>query len=75
MALTDVEIRAAKPQTKANGDPKAYSLSDAGGLYLLISKKGGKLWRWNYRYDRKSKTMTTLDSKTNNLDSNALAHS
>lgn len=51
MALTDVKIRTAKPKFTA------YRLADAGGLYLLISASGGKLWRWNYRYDGKQKTM------------------
>ena len=51
MALTDVKIRTAKPAAKA------YRLADAGGLYLLVTPSGGKLWRWNYRYDGKQKTM------------------
>jgi integrase len=51
MALTDVKIRAAKPKKSA------YRLADAGGLYLHVSPSGGKLWRWNYRYNRKQKTM------------------
>jgi integrase len=57
MALTDVEIRTAKPLTDADGNPKANRLYDTGGLYLLVSESGGKLWRWNYRYHRKPKTM------------------
>jgi hypothetical protein len=51
MALTDVKIRTAKPAAKT------YRLADAGGLYLLVSPSGGKLWRWNYRFDGKQKTM------------------
>jgi integrase len=51
MALTDVKIRSAKPKAAV------YRLADAGGLYLLISPSGGKLWRWNYRYGGKQKTM------------------
>ncbi len=52
MALTDVKIRSAKPKATA------YRLADAAGLYLLISPSGGKLWRWNYRYDGKQKTIS-----------------
>jgi integrase len=52
MALSDTEIRKSKP------GPKAYKLSDGGGLYLWITPAGGKLWRWDYRYTRKPKTMT-----------------
>ena len=51
MALTDVKIRAAKPAAKA------YRIPDSGGLYLLIVPSGGKLWRWNYRFGGKQKTM------------------
>lgn len=51
MALTDVKIRAAKPAAKG------YRLPDSGGLYLLIAPSGGKLWRWNYRFGGKQKTM------------------
>lgn len=49
--LTDKKILAAKPKA----DP--YGLVDGDGLYLLVSPSGGKLWRWNYRFDRKQKTM------------------
>jgi integrase len=52
MALTDVKVRTAKP------DENAYGLADTGGLYLLVTPSGGKLWRWNYRYDGKQKTMS-----------------
>jgi len=51
MALTDVKIRGAKPKATA------FRLADAGGLYMLVSPSGGKLWRWNYRYAGKQKTM------------------
>lgn len=51
MALTDVKIRAVKPAEKA------YRLADTGGLYLLVPPSGNKLWRWNYRYGGKQKTM------------------
>jgi integrase len=52
MALTDTEIKKAKPKEKA------YSLNDSGGLYLWITPAGGKLWRWAYRFDRKEKLMS-----------------
>lgn len=39
MPLSDVAVRAAKPQTKP------VKLSDGGGLQLLIAPSGGKLWR------------------------------
>jgi integrase len=51
MALTDTEIRKAKP-TK-----KPYKLGDSGGLYLTVMPPGGKLWRWKYRFEGKEKLM------------------
>lgn len=52
MALTDVKIKTAKPQEKD------YKLSDDGGLYLLVTKAGGKLWRLKYRRDGKEKKLS-----------------
>lgn len=43
MALTDVTARNAKPREKD------YKLADGGGLYLLVTPSGGKLWRLKYR--------------------------
>jgi hypothetical protein len=49
--LTDTKVRTAKPR------PKSYKLADANRLFLLVAPGGGKLWRWNYTYDGKNKTM------------------
>ncbi|WP_226948687.1 tyrosine-type recombinase/integrase [Rhizorhabdus wittichii] len=49
--LTDTKVRNAKPQ------PKSYKLTDTNRLFLLVAPGGGKLWRWNYVYDGKNKTM------------------
>lgn len=49
--LTDAKVRSAKPR------PKPYKLADANRLFLLVAPGGGKLWRWNYTYDGKNKTM------------------
>ena len=43
MALTDISIRGAKPKDKA------YKLSDAAGLYLLVKPNGAKYRRLKYR--------------------------
>lgn len=51
MALTDVAARTAKPKEKA------YKLTDERGLYLVVDPRGGKLWRFNYRFERKQKTL------------------
>ena len=51
MPLTDVAIRNAKP------DRKPSKLSDGGGLFLLITPQGSKLWRFAYRFAGKQKTL------------------
>ena len=43
MALTDVAVRSAKSREKD------YKLADGGGLYLLVTPAGGRLWRLKYR--------------------------
>ena len=52
MALTDTEIK------KLKAGSKPYQRSDGDGLYLWVTVKGGKSWRWNYRFDNKEKTIT-----------------
>jgi integrase len=43
VALTDTAIRKAKPAERE------YKLADSGGLYLLVTPAGGRLWRFKYR--------------------------
>ena len=50
MPLTDIAVRNARQA------PKPYKLSDGGGLYLLVTPTGGKLWRHNYRHGAKQLT-------------------
>lgn len=45
--ITDMKVQKAKPQEKP------VSLFDGGGLYLLITPSGGKLWRFKYRFNNK----------------------
>jgi integrase len=52
MKLTDTKVRNAKI------GKSPVSLSDGGGLYLHITPAGGKLWRYNYRFGGKQKTIT-----------------
>lgn len=47
MALTNVDIKNAKPREKS------YRLYDEKGLYLEVTPAGGKLWRLKYRYGGK----------------------
>ena len=51
LALTDVAIRNAKPGTKA------VKLADGGGMFLLVTPAGGKLWRLKYRIDGREKLL------------------
>jgi integrase len=51
MALTDTEIRRSKPADKA------YKLFDSGGLHLLVTPSGGRLWRWKYRFEGTEKQL------------------
>ena len=52
MALTDTEIKRAKPASEP------YRMADGGNLFLLVTPSGGKLWRWAYRFEGKQKLMT-----------------
>jgi len=51
MALTDLKIRAAQPESKP------YHLTDGHGLFLAVQPNGSKLWRWKYRYHGKFRLM------------------
>ena len=52
MPLTDSAIRNAKPKEKQ------YKMTDGSGLYLLVTPKGGKWWRLDYRFNGKRKTLS-----------------
>jgi integrase len=49
--LTDLALRTAKLAAKP------YKLSDSGGLYLLVTTKGQRYWRFDYRFMGKRKTL------------------
>jgi integrase len=51
MALSDIVIRNAKPGAKP------VKLSDGGGMFLLVTPTGGKLWRLKYRIDGREKLL------------------
>ncbi len=52
LPLTDIQVKNAKPKAKE------YKLADGGGLYLLITPSGGKLWRFKYRFGGVEKRLT-----------------
>lgn len=49
--LSDVKVRNARP--RKNG----YKIFDGGGLFLMVTPSGGKLWHFKYRYDQKEKKL------------------
>lgn len=59
MQLTDAAIRNAKPGIKPDGTTttKPYKISDSGGLYLLVTPAGGKLFNVKYRFNGKEKKL------------------
>ena len=50
--LSEVKVRNAKPQANE------YKLFDGGGLFLLITPSGGKLWRFRYPFDKKEQKLS-----------------
>jgi integrase len=52
MPLTDLAVRNAK------GGEKPRKMTDGGGLYLLVQPNGSRLWRMNYRWLGKQKTLS-----------------
>ena len=52
MALTDQKIRSVKPSERQ------VKIFDGGGLFLLVTPRGGKLWRLKYRHEGKEKLLS-----------------
>lgn len=50
--LTDTAIKALK------SGPKDFKKSDGGGLFLLVTSRGSKLWRLAYRFAGKQKLLS-----------------
>lgn len=50
--LTDTGIR------RARAGDREMNLFDGGGLYLVVSPSGSKLWRYKYKFEGKSKKMS-----------------
>lgn len=43
---------------RADPKPKPYKLGDGAGLYLYVAPGGGKLWRYDYLFGGKRKTLS-----------------
>jgi len=52
MALTELQVRQAKPEKKN------FKLHDKEGLYILVTPKGQKYWRAKYRFAKNEKTLS-----------------
>jgi integrase len=50
--LSEIKVRSAKSKESE------YKLFDGGGLFLLVTPSGGKLWHFKYRFDKKEKKLT-----------------
>jgi hypothetical protein len=49
--LIETEVQAIKPLRYSR------KVSDGGGLYLLVTPKGGRCWRYAYRFAQKQKAL------------------
>jgi integrase len=49
--LSEAKVRTAKPKESA------YKLFDGGGLFLMVTPSGGKLWHFKYRFDMKERKL------------------
>lgn len=52
MALSALGVKNAK------STGKTYRMADSDGLYLLVTEKGAKLWRFDYRFEGKRNTLS-----------------
>lgn len=50
--LSETKVRTAR------GKEKPYKLFDVDGLYLLVTEKGGKWWRFKYHFNGKEKLLS-----------------
>lgn len=54
LPLSEMQVSKAKVK---NGESQ-ITLFDGGGLFLLVTAAGGKLWRFKYRFDGKQKMLS-----------------
>ena len=50
--LSNTGVKGAKPKEKD------YKVADEKGMYLFVKKSGSKLFRFDYRFNGKRKTLT-----------------
>ena len=52
MPLTEAKVKSLKPKAKA------YKVSDYDSLFVLVTPKGSKLWKYKFRIDGKEKSLS-----------------
>ncbi len=60
MPLTALGVKNAKPKAKP------YKIADEKGPYLVVTPGGSKLWRFDYRYGEKRKTLRSANGTMSN---------
>ena len=58
MTISNMQNLSVTAIKSAKCGDKPFKLYDGGGLYLLIHPKGGKYWRYDYRFVGKRKTLS-----------------
>jgi integrase len=60
MALSDTRVKSLKAGLKPDGTAtnKTYRVTDEKGLYIEVTPKGGKRWRFKYRFGGKEKLLS-----------------
>jgi len=60
MPLSDIKVKSLKAGIKPDGTAtsKSYKVTDERGLYLEVTPKGGKRWRFKYRFGGKEKLLS-----------------
>ena len=52
MPLSEAKLKALKPKSKP------YKVSDYDSLFVLVTPKGSKLWKFKFRIDGKEKSLS-----------------
>ncbi|MDB2705794.1 integrase arm-type DNA-binding domain-containing protein, partial [Pseudomonadota bacterium] len=60
MALSDIRVKSLKAGIKPDGSTtsKTYTVFDEKGLYVEVTPKGSKRWRFKYRFQGKGKLLS-----------------
>src|SRR5690242_4390187 len=56
--LSDPAVRNARPGKDAKGKPRPRKLADSHGLYLFVSRRGARSFRYDYRFNGRRRTVT-----------------